>query len=226
MFFPESEAIAREHPELREVIEQVDHRLSGISSPAPLRPADFSSVLGAEENQVVSAFDLLAKKGVVSDQGMVECRRCQNLMPADALRQAVEDEDQFECTACGHAFSPRTVPICVYRMTPLTVSRTKANVQNVKSIAPQVVVPTDEPLADRAQLVLVAMLELGAIDSDARQSTQDIAAKALGAGADANALKGVMADLKTRQLLQSKTGRNGGCWLLEKGLLRAKKLRP
>jgi DNA-binding IscR family transcriptional regulator len=69
------------------------------------------------------------------------------------------------------------------------------------------------------------MLELDAIDSDRRQSTEDITMKALGHGADANALKSVMAELRTRKLIDSKTGRGGGCWLTENGRARAEKLR-
>jgi hypothetical protein len=83
----------------------------------------------------------------------------------------------------------------------------------------------DEPLGDRAQSVLIAMYELGLFDSDHRRTTEDISAKALGSGADANALKGVMANLKIRQLVISKTGRSGGCWLTESGRIRAEKLR-
>ncbi|MCA9259621.1 MAG: Rrf2 family transcriptional regulator, partial [Planctomycetales bacterium] len=83
----------------------------------------------------------------------------------------------------------------------------------------------EEPLAERAQLVLIAMLELDAIDSDRRKPTDEIAVQALGEGADPNALKGVMSDLKTRELINSKTGRGGGCWLTGKGSARAAKLR-
>lgn len=83
----------------------------------------------------------------------------------------------------------------------------------------------DEPLGERSQLALIAMFELGALDSDRRRSTEDIAAKALGDDADSNSLKSVMAELKTRELIESKTGRGGGCWLTEKGRARADKLR-
>jgi hypothetical protein len=82
----------------------------------------------------------------------------------------------------------------------------------------------DEPLNNRAQSVLIAMLELGALDSDHRQSTEHIAIKALGDGTDPNALKSVMADLKTRKLIDSKTGSGGGCWLTKAGKGRAEKL--
>jgi hypothetical protein len=123
MFFQESEAIAHESEDLRPVIEQVDEVLSGIASPDPLRPGDFASVLGAEENQVVSVFELLAQKGVLSAEAMVECERCQNLMSADAFHQAIDDEDDFECTQCGRVFSTRSEPILIYRMTTETLRR-------------------------------------------------------------------------------------------------------
>jgi hypothetical protein len=82
----------------------------------------------------------------------------------------------------------------------------------------------DEPLSNRAQEVLVAMLQLKAVDSDSRQSTAAIAARAMGAEADANSLKPVMSELATRQLIQTREGRGGGCWLTEAGKCRAEKL--
>ncbi|MCK4873633.1 MAG: Rrf2 family transcriptional regulator [Phycisphaerales bacterium] len=227
MFFHELEAIAREHPDLIRIAEQLDQRLSGICSPAPLRPNDLSCVIGADENQVVSVFELLAQKGVVRAEDMVECERCQNLMSADALRKAIQDEDEFECSGCDRVFPPRSRPILVYRMTTQALSRTRAN---AKPLAQQLsellgLPDREEPLSDRARFVLVAMIELGAVDSDARHSTEAIAIKALGRSADANALKSVMADLNTRKLIDSKTGRGGGCWLTDSGRQRAEKLR-
>jgi hypothetical protein len=82
----------------------------------------------------------------------------------------------------------------------------------------------EEPLSDRAQEVLVAMLQLKAVDSDSRQPTAAIAARAMGANADANSLKPVMSELATRQLIQTREGRGGGCWLTEAGKRRAEKL--
>jgi hypothetical protein len=227
MFFQESEAIAREHPDLLRVVEQVDQQLSGICSPAPLRPADFSCALGADDNQVLSLFDLFAQRGVLLPEEMVECERCHNLMPAGALRDAIQDEDQLECTTCSRVFPRRTNPILVYRMTDQALSRTRAK---AKPRALQISEmfgspPSEEPLSERAKLVLEAMLVLDALDSDRLRSTEEIAIKALGDGADPNALKSVMADLNTRKLIETKKGRGGGCWLTESGRLRAEKLR-
>lgn len=83
---------------------------------------------------------------------------------------------------------------------------------------------TEEPLSPRAQHVLIAMFELAAFDSDRRRTTEAIAAKAIGWNADANALKAVMSDLKTRGLIETKSGSGGGCWLTERGIARAEKL--
>ena len=117
MYFPESENIAREHPDLHRVVGLIDEQLSQICSAAPLRPADFSYVIGADINQVTSVFGLLAQKGVLQQTEMVECVRCDTLMAADAFRQAVEDEDDFECSSCGRVVSARAEPISIYRMT-------------------------------------------------------------------------------------------------------------
>ena len=130
MYFPESEAIVREHQDLQQVVELVDAQLSEIYSSAPLRPADFACVIGADPNQVVSVFDLLAKHGVLLPEAMVECARCHNLMSAAAFRRAMNDEDDFECSDCSRRFRKHTVPITVYRMTAKTAARPKPVVDN------------------------------------------------------------------------------------------------
>lgn len=226
MFFPELETMGREHPGLLRVVEPMDARLSEITSPAPLRPDDFACALGAEENQVVSVFELLEKAEVVKSEKVVECERCQNLMSAKAFAQAVEDEDSFECSTCGRPFHRRSKHLVVYRMTPAAVSKTKAAAKPASVQLTEVfgAPAREEPLSERAQHVLQAMLVLDAVDSDRRRATEEIAAKALG-NLDANALKSVMAELKTRELIDSKTGRGGGCWLTDSGLQRAQKLR-
>ena len=221
MYFPESEAIVREHPDLQRVARLVDERMCEIFSTAPLRPADFACVIGADINRVTSVFDLHAQKGLLQRTEMVECARCQGLLAVATFRQAVDDEDDCECSHCGRAFSKWTKPITVYRMTALAASRPKPKALEVDRPATS----SEEPLGERAQIVLVAMLELGAIDSDKRRSTEEIAAKAIGPKADANSLKPVMADLRTRRLIGTKTGRSGGCWLTDGGQSRATKLR-
>ena len=125
MYFHESEAIARKHPTLQRVVEEIDGHLATIFNPAPLRPADFASVVGCGTNQVVSIFDLLVKDEVLLADGMVECDRCHNLMSALAYDEAMTDEDTFECTSCHRPFGRRVRRSTVYRMTAETLERPK-----------------------------------------------------------------------------------------------------
>jgi len=212
---------------LLQLVEQIDQRLAGIYSPAPLRLHDLACAIGADENQLASVFEILTQKGVVRDEEMVECEQCQNLMPVVAFRQAIQDEDLLECTGCHRIFSRRSRSTTIYRLTTQSLKRTKANAKPPEIQISELLglSPRDEPLSDRARFVLHAMLELDAVDSDRRRSTEDIAVKAIGRAVDANALKSVVADLKTRNLIDTKAGRGGGCWLTDRGQARAKKLR-
>ncbi len=125
MYFHESEAIARENRDLQPVLEQVDELLATIFTSAPLRPADFSCKLACDTNQVVAIFDLLVEHEVLLAQEMVECERCQNLMPASELREAWKDGDEFDCSSCGRVFRRRAPVTRVYRMTAETLARPK-----------------------------------------------------------------------------------------------------
>lgn len=227
MFFHESEVIAREHPDLLRVIEGVDKRLSAVCSRSPLRPGDFACAAGAAKGQVESTFELLAKQGVLSTEDMVECERCQNFMSAAVFEQAIRDEDDLECTGCGSVLHRRSTRALVYRLTAEAILRTKANAKPLEVQLSELFGPGlgDEPLSERAQYAIVAMLNLGAVDSDSRKSAHDIAIEALGPLSDENDLKAAMVELKARLLVMSKRGRNGGCWLTAAGRSRAEKLR-
>ncbi|MDZ4657842.1 MAG: hypothetical protein SH868_09735, partial [Bythopirellula sp.] len=185
MYFPESEAIANDHQGLRGVVEQIDLQLATIFAPAPLRAMDISCAIGCDTNQVASVFELLAVRGVLRSEAMVECEKCQNLMPAVKFHEAFEDEDEFACTSCGRLFRGREQPLVIYRMTSETLRRPRPTLPEAETPLTN----SEEPLGDRAQVVLIAMLEMGAIDSDARRTTEEIAIKAFSNKADANSLK-------------------------------------
>lgn len=227
MFFHESEAIVREHPDLLGVVERVDQRLSEVCSRSPLRPGDFACAVGAATTQVQSAFELLAKQGLLSTEDMVECDRCQVLIPAAEFDRAIRDEDDLECTGCGFVLRRRSTRAIVYRLTAEAILKTKANAKPLEIRLGELFGPGlgDEPLSERARFALVAMLNLGAVDSDSRVPTHDIAVEALGPLSDENDLKAAMAELKVRLLIRSERGRKGGCWLTAAGRRRAEKLK-
>jgi hypothetical protein len=73
--------------------------------------------------------------------------------------------------------------------------------------------------------ILDALRNLKAIDPEKRVTGPDIASK-VGGGATEQSVKGPLADLKRRGLVDSKTGRHGGSWLTSKGLDCINGLRP
>jgi hypothetical protein len=82
--------------------------------------------------------------------------------------------------------------------------------------------PPDDPLCDRAQLVLQTLATRKAVDSDSRVTTAVVVAAS--GGKDSVPYKTVIADLRERGYLQTKEGRGGGVWLTDKGKERAAKL--
>jgi hypothetical protein len=82
----------------------------------------------------------------------------------------------------------------------------------------------DVQLSGRQEVVLQALLEMKAFDSDSRESTPRIAKAAEGEQADPNSFKEPISDLVTKKLVKTKSGRGGGCWLTPLGRVRAEKL--
>lgn len=149
MYFPESEAIVGDHQDLQGVVEQIDLQLATIFAPAPLRAEDISCAIGCDTNQAVAVFELFAGRGVLKSETMVECEKCQNLMPAAKFHEAFDDEDEFACTSCGRLFRGSEQPCVVYRMTSDMLCRPKPTLPNSEALFAR----SEEPLGDRAQLV-------------------------------------------------------------------------
>ena len=80
----------------------------------------------------------------------------------------------------------------------------------------------DDPLCDRAQIVLQVLWQEKAVDSDSRLSTAVIVETA--GGIDPVPYKPVIADLRRRGYVNTKQGSGGGVWLTKQGKDRAAKL--
>jgi hypothetical protein len=223
MFFPESEAIVGEHGDLQHLVERIDEKLSGMVTPAPLRPCDFACALGVDAAQVAGVFDLLAERDVLFVEKMVECNGCQTLMALGDFQRAIRDEDDFECSACGREVPADCAPVSIYRMTPRTIRQTQASAKPRDVLIREAFdIRTDEePLVERARSILEAMLKMGAIDADHLQTRAKIIEVAFGKGFNPNSLKGVMVELATRRLIKTEKGRGNGSWLTEAGRKRA-----
>ena len=72
-------------------------------------------------------------------------------------------------------------------------------------------------LSEKQYLILEQMHEMGALTPDNRATGSAIANGCDGPLADVNVFKPLLSELKTRGLVDSKTGRGGGSWLTEKG---------
>jgi hypothetical protein len=83
-----------------------------------------------------------------------------------------------------------------------------------------------EPVLNaRQRRALVALLKLGAVDSDRLQTTEAVTARLAVPDADANQYKKVIAALNKIGYVSTKEGRGGGCWLTDDGRERAEKLK-
>ena len=80
-------------------------------------------------------------------------------------------------------------------------------------------------LGEVEQDILIALLELEAIEPNSRKTTGDILVSAGGAAADENEYKRPLQQLKKSGLISSHIGRSGGYWLTDRGRRIAESLR-
>jgi DNA-binding IscR family transcriptional regulator len=223
MYFQESDAIVRDHPDLQMAVAQIDRCLSTVASAASLRVSDFACALNIDQNQAHAVFELMVKSGVLHSEVMIECDRCRNLLAESMARDANHEEQRLECSDCGYSIPRKPTQLRIHRMTELALVRTRRNVLSREAWLREAFgeLHLEEPLPERAQEILVALLELCAFSSDARKSAEEIALKAVNKKSAANSLKPVLKDLRKRGLVCAKRNRGGGYWLTPLGRERA-----
>ena len=98
--------------------------------------------------------------------------------------------------------------------------------KQVEVAAEQITIIEQVPtLSDKQYLILEWMLSNGSISSENRTNNKEISLGVDGNLASEQAFKVPLAELrKTHELIDSKTGRGGGCWLTPKGIAIAKML--
>jgi len=84
-------------------------------------------------------------------------------------------------------------------------------------IAQELVEKPSPALSNRKMYILQAMFLAGAFTADSRMTTDRIAKVAEGPEADPNGFKESIAELRRAQLIETKQGRGGGCWLTAEG---------
>jgi len=109
MFFTESAHIAEQHPGLARAFELLDSQLSKLGPGDIVRPVDLASFLRIDLNQIRSALEMFAEKGVLSQAEMIECSYCQMAAPRSDYQEALNDEDEYRCTSCDRPLTDRTM---------------------------------------------------------------------------------------------------------------------
>lgn len=97
----------------------------------------------------------------------------------------------------------------------------QAGIQQTQKIGSPQTISQEVVLGELQRLILITLLHLGAVNSDSRQTTPEIAVKAEGKTAEPDRFKRPLADLARKGLVSSKEGRGGGFWLTPSGILRA-----
>lgn len=100
MFFTECGRLARQHPGLASVFQQLDASLQTVGIGAVLRSEDLASFLSIRLNQARSALDLLVAEGLLRRIEMIECRYCEMAVDLTDYMDAVDEEGEYRCTSC------------------------------------------------------------------------------------------------------------------------------
>lgn len=112
MYFPECERLAAEQPGLAEDIIRVDSVLHDVQeSGGVLRIADVASKLRVRESIVSGIFAELGRAGLLRKENYVECPECGALEDPEEYQTAVDDEDAYECSRCGHDLTKDKPPL-------------------------------------------------------------------------------------------------------------------
>jgi len=111
MFFTECASLAEQHPALASVFEQLDSKLRAMGTAEVIRSDDLASFLNIDPNQIRSALDMFAQKGVLLRVEMIECRYCQMAALRSEYQEALNEDDEYRCTSCDRPLTDRAIRI-------------------------------------------------------------------------------------------------------------------
>lgn len=100
MYFLECEALANEYKELKELIIKIDEILYSNGPSSVFRPDEIASYLNEKLSKVTFIFNNLSKKRLLRVEIYMECPNCNDLIDPRDYKNAIKDEDPFECPQC------------------------------------------------------------------------------------------------------------------------------
>lgn len=148
MFFRESEICATEQPGLSCIIEKIDQILQSLPPGSVLRPEEIAVKLSEKSSQVSGVMECLRKHELLYLKEYVECPKCETLNDLTKYREAVIDEDSFECSDCQLNLTkshPKIVK--VYRINAKKIQSTTRITESLGELMPTIELPTKIPPA-------------------------------------------------------------------------------
>jgi len=116
MFFTECESLAERQPNLAPAVEKIDAQLREMRTAEVIRVDDLASFLGLDPNQTSAVLEGLTEAGVLREEEMVECPDCGMAVLRSDYDAVMEEEDEYRCTSCDHAWEDGTVQaVITYR---------------------------------------------------------------------------------------------------------------
>jgi nucleoside phosphorylase len=128
MFFSESARLAEATADLGDLAERLDSLLEGANESWVLHPDEVASTLRASPDLTRHLLDVGARSeiGLLRVERYLQCTVCQNLMPVEDVRTALDDGDAIDCTQCGETMTGKEPEATVYRLSDEAVKQARA----------------------------------------------------------------------------------------------------
>ena len=137
MFFSASARLAEATSDLGDLAERLDAFLEHANESWVLETDEVASALHASPDHVRYLLDVAARAEIdlLLAERYLRCRVCENLMPIDAVRTALEDGDDAECTQCGESMTGNEPEVTVYRLSADAAGQARTRAQRPERAA-------------------------------------------------------------------------------------------
>lgn len=126
MFYQECVLLAREYPELRDLINKIDILLYKQGVNGLFKPTIISRSIQESLSQVEGVCESLTEKGLLIETVYHECPHCENLFLREDFDSALEQYDEYECSQCSSNLGKTiTEAIKMYSLNPDKMIRQK-----------------------------------------------------------------------------------------------------
>jgi nucleoside phosphorylase len=134
MFFVASARLAEATADVGDLAEQLDAYLSEANESWLLRAAEVASTLSARPDRVEYLLETatLDEIGLLRREEYLECEHCDNLMPIEDVREAIDEEETALCSQCQRRLSGEENVAVAYRLSDEAASEARARAARPK----------------------------------------------------------------------------------------------